>query len=219
MLYPRPLLANQRNINQALSFVGRLRAGGGTEMLAALNASFLQTHKNSDKAYKGSEKAHQVSYLNHIIFITDGSVGNEAVLIKSIYHQLHSARLFTVGIGSAPNSFFMNKAAEFGRGSFTYIGDVNEVKEKMQALFNKINDPAMRDITIEDAQGRALELFPKLIPDLYQGEPLIAAIRKDYETEALIIKGTYNQLPWQQTVTLTMAKNIKALPIYGRAKN
>jgi len=205
MLYSRPRIVNQDNINRALSFIGRLRADGGTEMLTALNAAFLQTHDDE--------------YLKHIIFITDGSVGNETALFKSIHHQLGSARLFTVGIGAAPNSFFMSKAAEFGRGSFTYIGDVNEVKEKMQALFSKINNPSMRDITIEDAQGRPLEIFPKPIPDLYQGEPLLASIRKDYETNTLIIKGTYNKQPWQQSVSFNHGKNHKGIAnIWARKK-
>lgn len=192
-LYPRPRLASENNINQALSFVGRLRADGGTEMLPALKAAFKQAH----------EKQH----LKQIIFITDGSIGNEATLFDSIHQELGEARLFTVGIGSAPNSFFMRKAAEFGRGSFTYIGDINEVNKKMQALFGKINKPMMQDITIEDTQGQPLDIFPNPIPDLYQGEPIVVAIRKDYETESLIIKGSYNQEPWKKIMTFNHGKN------------
>lgn len=192
-LYPHPRIASKKNINQALSFVGRLRANGGTQMLPALKAAFQQ--------------AHEKQYLKQVIFITDGSVGNEAALFNSIHQELGEARLFTVGIGSAPNSFFMRKAAEFGRGSFTYIGDINEVNKKMQALFSKINNPMMRDITIEDAQGQPLDIFPESIPDLYKGQPIIVAIRKDYETESLIIKGSYEKKPWKRIVAFNHGKN------------
>ena len=61
--------------------------------------------------------------LRQVVFITDGSVGNEDALFKLISDHLGPSRLFTVGIGSAPNSYFMRKAAQFGRGTFTYPAD------------------------------------------------------------------------------------------------
>ena len=54
------------------------------------------------------------AHLRQVIFITDGSVGYEDELFSMIEDRLGSARLFTVGIGSAPNSWFMQKAAEAG---------------------------------------------------------------------------------------------------------
>ncbi len=60
-------------------------------------------------------------YLEQIVFITDGAVGNEAQLFELIKSQLGNARLFTVGIGSAPNSWFMRKAAELGGGVHVYL--------------------------------------------------------------------------------------------------
>jgi len=37
----------------------------------------------------------------------------------------------------------MTKAAQLGRGTFTYIGDVAEVGEKMAALFGKLEYPVL----------------------------------------------------------------------------
>ena len=61
------------------------------------------------------------AHLRQVIFITDGSVGNEQELFGLIERKLGKTRLFTVGIGSAPNSWFMRKAAEAGHGTFTLI--------------------------------------------------------------------------------------------------
>ena len=72
--------------------------------------------------------------MRQIIFITDGAISNEAQLFASIRQNIGNSRLFTVGIGSAPNSFFMRKAAEFGRGTFTYIADANQVMPRMNEL-------------------------------------------------------------------------------------
>ncbi|MGH1485608.1 MAG: marine proteobacterial sortase target protein [Cellvibrionaceae bacterium] len=194
----QPIAANKTNITKGINFVRGLQAGGGTNMLPALNEAFHQ--KNEE------------THLKQIIFITDGSVGNEEQLFLSINKNLNNARLFTVGIGSAPNSFFMRKSAEFGRGSFTYIGDINEVNIKMATLFTKITQPTMRDITIETDppsinSKQILDIFPKRIPDLYNGEPIIVAIRKDYELSKLTIKGNHKNQAWAQSLALKNGKH------------
>ena len=45
--------------------------------------------------------------LRQVVFLTDGAVSNEADLFQLIAAMLGDSRLFTVGIGSAPNGFFM----------------------------------------------------------------------------------------------------------------
>ena len=120
-------LATPENRNAARRWVERLAARGGTEMAGALEAALV-----------GSDDPRLV---RQVVFLTDGSVGNEAQLFGIIKERLGDTRLFTVGIGSAPNSHFMTKAAEFGHGTFTYIGDLREVEEKMTSLFQRIEAP------------------------------------------------------------------------------
>ena len=60
----------------------------------------------------------------------------------------------------------MTKAAQFGRGTFTYIGRPEEVSEKMRELFSKIEQPVLHDLTIDWA-GATVEAWPKRIPDVY----------------------------------------------------
>ena len=52
--------------------------------------------------------------LRQVIFLTDGAVGNESRLFEAIRERLGDRRLFTIGIGSAPNSHFMREAARLG---------------------------------------------------------------------------------------------------------
>jgi Ca-activated chloride channel family protein len=111
--------------------------------------------------------------MRQVVFLTDGAVGNEDQILRLVHDELGDRRLFTVGIGPAPNTFFLTKAAQFGRGSFTFIGDVGEVKEKMTALFRKLESPAMTDIAIE--WPSASDAWPRIVPDLYAGEPIVVA--------------------------------------------
>ena len=117
------------------------------------------------------------SHLRQIVFITDGSVGNEAELYSLIEQQLGTARLFTVGIGSAPNSWFMRKSAELGRGTFVIISALHEVREKMDTLFKKLEHPQVTNIDVSWPGGNVVESYPAVVPDLYRGEPVTVKAR------------------------------------------
>ena len=42
----------------------------------------------------------------------------------------------------------MTKAAAFGHGTFTYIGDLREVEEKMTGLFQRLESPVLTGIEV-----------------------------------------------------------------------
>jgi Ca-activated chloride channel family protein len=150
--------ATSKKIEQAIRYVKRLRADNGTEMMNALVLALGSTG--------------ELNKVRQVIFITDGAVGNEPALFSYIKKHLGRSRLFTVGIGSAPNSFFMRKAAEFGHGTFTHIGYQHQVREKMEELFSKLESPVLSEISI-DWRGQQVEHWPQVLPDLYLGEPVV----------------------------------------------
>lgn len=162
-LFADSVAATPANVAKARSYVSGLDAEGGTEMRSAL----LRALRSG-----GSD-----THLRQIIFITDGSVGNEAELYSLIERDLKDSRLFTVGIGSAPNGWFMRKAAEAGRGSYVTISALHEVKEKMGRLFRKLERPQVTDITLEWPDSIEAEPYPATIPDLYSGEPVVIKAR------------------------------------------
>ena len=186
-LWPAALPADARNLEIARAWVGRLQANGGTEMTSAL-----------DLALDGRESA---GYLRQVVFITDGAVGNEEQLFRMISQRLGSSRLFTVGIGAAPNSHFMTRAAQFGRGTFTHIGDLREVHEKMSSLFAKIEAPVLRDVTVRFADGSAVETFPPRVPDLYLGEPVVVAAAAAAPLKPIVVSGLRGNQPWSVVLT------------------
>jgi Ca-activated chloride channel family protein len=170
---------------QALKWVEGLQANGGTEMEPALRAAL--------------EPPAPQGYLRQTIFLTDGGVADETRLFGVIKSELHDARLFTVGIGSAPNSFFMRKAAQYGRGTFTYVGSTADVEGSMRELFEKLEHVALTDVLVD--WPAAAELYPPQVPDLYAGEPLIVAASfpaADGKPVELTAFGRVAGAPWQQ---------------------
>ena len=103
--------------------------------------------------------------------MTDGAVGTETALFKAIEQRLGDARLFTIGIGSAPNSYFMRKAAQFGRGTYTHIGDIARRQRQDDGLVRKARARRLERRVVDWPE--AVELYPHAIPDVYAGEPLV----------------------------------------------
>ena len=162
---PRP--AEPSAVAKALTFVNGLAARGGTEIASALTMA-LDGRNDHDR-------------VRQVVFLTDGSVGNEGELFSLIRNRLGDSRLFTIGIGSAPNSYFMTRAASMGRGTYIFIGKVEEVKEKMTNLFEKLEHPVVSNLALTAADGgsQGLEVYPEPLPDLYEGEPVMALIKVD----------------------------------------
>ncbi len=199
VLFPASVPAEHAFIQRAQTFVRGLNANGGTEMAPAIAAA-LSLPENP-------------GYLKQVVFITDGSVGNERALFAQIEQQLGDARLFTVGIGSAPNSFFMRKAAQFGRGTYTYIGALDEVQEKMSTLFSQLESPVLGDIALtwpgQKPGKQTVEYWPRKLPDLYLGEPLLVSAKLNQPLKGnLTITGhrAGSDSKWQQTLSLDIAK-------------
>ncbi|MFN0302125.1 MAG: marine proteobacterial sortase target protein [Burkholderiales bacterium] len=186
--------ASRQNVNSAVRWVQQLRARGGTEMALALNL-----------ALSGKESPERV---RQVIFLTDGAVGNEEQLFKLIADNLGDSRLFTVGIGSAPNSHFMNKAAQAGRGTFTYIGKVEEVKEKMSALFAKLESPVLKGVRVawpKSDTDAPVEAWPHRVPDLYLGEPIVVSAALSSAGGEVKLTGLNGDALWQATLPLASA--------------
>ena len=194
-LYRKPMLASQHHVQQAQEFVRSLQANGGTEMLAALRAALDPP--------SAIDALQEQLPLRQVIFITDGAVGNELALFEEISARLGRSRLFTVGIGSAPNSWFMREAARFGRGSHTHIGALEEVGSKMAALFTQLSQPAAVDL--HTTWPTAVEAWPNRLPDLYLGEPLLVAVSFGAEAPQgeVTITGEIGGQSWHQSLQLS----------------
>ena len=179
-LFNQSVTADSEHIDNAIDFIDNLKSEGGTNMAPALELALQDQVKKE--------------YLKQIVFITDGSVGNEAQLFAQINQSIDNARLFTVAIGAAPNNYFMSKAALIGRGTYTNIGNLNDVDESMNQLFEKLTSPVLTDVAI--MWNAEVEQNPKVIPDLYSDQPVIVTARlKDFD-ENVALSGFAGKSTW-----------------------
>ncbi len=207
-LFANSVDASASRVRQAEGYVRSLQANGGTEMRAALQKAMRSDFDDN--------------YLRQIIFVTDGSVGNEEQLFQLIDAELGAARLFTVGIGSAPNGWFMSKAAEAGRGTYTFISALHEVNEKMARLFRKIEQPQVTNVNIQWPNGSVVDAYPAIVPDLYSGEPVVIKARLDRKPRAgdeVIVSGDAVLGAWQAIMPLDTEQDSAGIAaLWARAR-
>ncbi len=196
-LFARAEPAAPEFLRRAQAWVGQLKAEGGTEMRQALD---LALDGNTDP-----------SRLRQIVFLTDGAVGDDEALLQQVRGRLGDSRLFTIGIGSAPNGYFMRKAAEVGRGSAVFIGKPEQVAERMELLFRRLEHPAVTDLAVRWPGNAAADALPDPLPDLYAGEPVVVAAKLPVGVAGPVaLSGKIAGQPWRTVLTLGANDDVAA---------
>lgn len=216
VLFPSALEANTGNLDIAKRFVSSLEADGGTEMLPALEAALED------------QTPHDKSTLRQIIFLTDGAIGNEKQMFDTIVKKRGRSRIFTVGIGSAPNSHFMNRASSYGKGTFTHIGSEQQVRSRMNELFTKLETPVLTDLQANwpesnQPEKNNVEMSPRHLPDLYSGEPVVILAKAKNTVrsvkETLDVSGQFSNQPWTIKLPLHKAQQGNGIgKLWGRRR-
>jgi Ca-activated chloride channel homolog len=205
MLFADVVAADSEHLAQAKAFVTTLQAAGGTEMIPPMRAALTDHHADGNG-------------VRQVIFLTDGCIGNEQQLFDTIAAMRGRSRVFMVGIGSAPNSYLMTRAAELGRGTYTHIGSVEQVESRMRELFGKLESPAVTQLSVTFSDTKA-DLTPDALPDLYRGESLVLSAKLGGRAGTMQIKGRIGDRPWSVTMPLAGAAEGKGLSkLWARRK-
>ncbi|MGE3107208.1 MAG: VIT domain-containing protein [Phycisphaerales bacterium] len=160
-LGPAPIVATPENVRRGLAYLRSLRSEGGTMMIEGIKAAL--------------DFPHDPSRLRFVSFLTDGYIGNEAEILGAIQQKLGPTRIFSFGVGTSVNRFLMDSMARLGRGCVAYVAAGDSSTDIMDAFMDRISHPAMTDLSI-DWGGLAVdagEVFPRRLPDLFVGRPVI----------------------------------------------
>jgi Ca-activated chloride channel family protein len=143
------------------SFVASLTSGGGTEMGPAMVKALA--------AAPGNDR------IRLVYFLTDGFVGNDDMIVSAARGNLGANRIFSVGIGSAPNRSLLDQIATVGRGFASYLNLTDPAADLAEDLVRRTGFPYLTDVQI-DWNGLAVgAVTPHAIPDVYAGMPLVVS--------------------------------------------
>jgi Ca-activated chloride channel family protein len=190
---PETVSATPDRLAEGRRFVSGLGASGGTEMLPALE------HAMALPRLPG--------FVREIVLLTDGCLGNENQIFRSLEQNLGEARLFTVAIGSAPNHYLATRMAEYGRGAFSHIADASEIETQMAALLDTIESPVLTDISVGFEGAEVADLYPSRPGDLFLSRPLVLMGRLlGGRSGVLHLAGSEGGVRYQQEIPFDVAE-------------
>jgi Ca-activated chloride channel homolog len=203
--------ASDRDRFRAVEWLSTLRAAGGTEMQAPLQAAaqlLLSSSLERDRV---------------LVFITDGQVGNEAQLLASLGNSLHGVRLFALGIDQSVNAGFLNRLAALGgQGEAELVESEDRLDEVLTRCHRRIETPALRDIRIEAVGSDQLtEQAPARTPDVFVGVPAMVCVRLHRRGGASMVRITGTQADgslFQREVAVQSHGGGALLPTWGRLR-
>ena len=197
---PRPLRGDTRA--QAISFVERLRDGGGTDIALALATAITSQDSKPERP-------------RVIVFMTDGQSDVEKS-IQAARFDTGDVRLFTVGLGKDVNRPLLQRLAALKRGRFIYIPDLSAIQTELGRLAAHISKPLLVDVSVDVEGAHAVRLYPRSMPDLFAEDELLVTGRlRGTGTARFIVRGTLagKRVAFTRTVEIGKAP---ARPWVGR---
>ena len=154
-LYPHSMSCGGKTLREALKYLNQAAADmGGTEILAPLRDIY------GDKLLQSIHR--------DILLITDGEVGNESEVMKLVKRNAGHTKVYTVGIGSGPNEFFIKGVARASGGASEMVAPMEKIETKIDSLFRNALAGMIEDIRISwDAD---VSQAPEA-PVLFLGQP------------------------------------------------
>jgi Ca-activated chloride channel family protein len=173
--------ASKQARQEALAFIDRIRAEGGTNINDSLVTSLGQ--------FQPSDRPQM------LVFLTDGlpTVGTTDVreILKNVaYANRAKVRIFSFGVGYDVNTSLLDKLSMDNQGVSDYITPGEDIEVKVSSFFAKVNYPVLSDLVIDFGKQETELQYPRDLPDLFKGSQLT-------------IVGRYKEGPRKTTITLT----------------
>jgi Ca-activated chloride channel family protein len=172
----KPVPATSENVKKGIQHLYSLNSGGGTMMIEGIKAAL--------------DFPHDDARLRIVSFITDGYIGNESEILAAVHKKLGASRIFSFGVGSSVNRYLLERMAVMGRGAVAYVGLDESAGEAVDRFYEVATRPAMANIQIDWGDLMVDDVYPKRIPDLFVGRPIMITGRmENAEPGRIRIKG------------------------------
>lgn len=175
---------------EALAFVDRLEALGGTNIGMALLEALAQA--DGDRPLT-------------ILFLTDGLATEGIVetprLLEAVAAEAPaSTRLFAFGVGNDVDTVLLDGLAQNHRGTTTYVRPGEALDEVISAFYAKMSTPVLAELQLDVDGVQIDQIYPATLPDLFAGAQLVLAGRyREGGPATVTLRGDVNGQP--QTFT------------------
>lgn len=186
-LWQAPRANTAANRQEAGKFVRTLSANGGTQLRLAIEAAM--------KAPPDPKR------LRLIIFNTDGFVGDEPEILRSIRENSGSLRIFTFGIGNGVNRYLIDAMSDEGRGDSEIVTLAEKADGAVQRFLDRTEKPVLTNVSARFEGSEVTDQLPARLPDVFGDKPVIVYGRYSAPGQAkLHLTGLLGGKPWSQTI-------------------
>jgi len=156
--------AGRKTVREALSFVDKREAEGGTNI--------------NDALLTGLEQIQRADGASFIIFLTDGlpTVGQTDIntILTNVKGANHSStRIFVFGVGYDVNTRLLDRLAQDNHATSDYVRPSEDIEVKVSGFFKKVSHPILTDIRLSFGGTEVYDLYPKELPDIFKGSQLL----------------------------------------------
>ncbi|MBC8059950.1 MAG: VWA domain-containing protein [Clostridiaceae bacterium] len=177
---------NEENLENASDWIDGLQAKGDTLIYNAIKYALENSGED-----------------NTILLFTDDMVVTENDILDYVKDHIGNNRIFTFGIDSIVNTYFIDKLARLGHGKAEFIYEGERIEECVLRQFTRIENPEVNDLSIDWGKLKLEETFPKTITYMYDREPfsVFGSSLGEFEGE-IFIKGKVGNLDYNKKVNL-----------------
>ncbi|BAH06043.1 VIT and vWA domain-containing protein [Clostridium kluyveri] len=108
---------------------------------------------------------------NTILLFTDDLVDDEENILAYVKENIGDNRIFTFGIDSSANNYFLNKLAHESCGKAEFIDIDERIEDIVLRQFNRIQNPQVHNIEIDWGELKVKNSYPRTIEYMYDREP------------------------------------------------
>lgn len=189
----------QSNLEKADRWVTSLVPMGGTEILQPLR-HILEGPR--------TENSGRV-----VLLFTDGQVGNEKEIIQLVRRNNKALNLFTFGIDTAVNRYFIESLAQAGNGLPEVVFPGERIDDKVIRQFSRVHQAFVSGGKILQTNGAELDTVPVMPSRLYGDEEYTFRFRTTDAMEELILSGVLGGKKVEAQVPLTAKGDSRLLSL------
>lgn len=177
----------QKTLERADAWVASLVASGGTELLKPMTEA-------------ARSNPHGI-----LVLLTDGQVGNEQEILRSVLAQAKGVRVYSFGIGTNVSDQLLRDLARETSGAVEFIHPGERIEDKVVSQFARAIAPRVGDVSVHFEGLDVGELAPGALAPLVDAEPWIVYGR--YERGGVgkaIVRGRVGNEAWVVEVPMEL---------------
>lgn len=197
-----PIEYTKENVENVIKKINELQADlGGTDIYSPLSYIFQEGIKD----YEG------IPFQKTIFLLTDGYVDDKDSCLYVIEKYSEKFRIHSLGIGNDFDKELIEKAGKLGKGSYSFIENIEEMNKIIIEALNKSLRPYLSNGIIEikhDKLKNTNYIFPQKISYIYQDDIINYGFICEGQVESAPINFVFTAANVKEEINKEIKQNI-----------